>query len=105
MAPRIATPVTRRPSGRTAMTATAWGLPAGRESLGGQGDGNAQHDVAGCVERFRAARHHGHVRLRRALLPVLFPPPPALADVVAVGAGNVERPGTDRLLPRDPAHG
>ena len=75
---------------------------AGRESLGGRGDGDAQHEVAGCVERIRAARHHGHVRLRRALLPVLFPPPPALADVVAVGAGNVERPGTDRLLPRYP---
>src|SRR5437870_8846795 len=32
-------------------------------------------------------KNNGHVRLRHALVPVLFPPPPDRADVVAVGAG------------------
>ena len=78
---------------------------AGRESFRRRGDGDAQREVAASVERIRAGRNHGHVRLRHALFPVLFPPPPGFADVVAVGAGDVKRPGADRLLPRHPAHG
>ena len=78
---------------------------AGRESFRRRGDGDAHREVAASVERIRAGRNNGHVRLRHALFPVLFPPPPGLADVVAVGAGDVKRPGADRLLPRHPAGG
>src|SRR3989441_10805882 len=58
---------------------------AGWESFRRRGDGDAQHEVAAGVERIRAARNNGHVRLRHALFTILFPPPPSLADVRAVG--------------------
>ena len=78
---------------------------AGWEALHGRRDGDAQRDMAGGVERVRAARDHRHVRLRRALFPILFPPPASFPEIVALGAGDAERPGADRLLPRHPAHG